>query len=137
MSRSDYSDELDQWDLIRWRGAVKSAIRGKRGQQFLREMLVALDTLPAPRLIKDELQNEAGDVCALGSLGLKRGIPLNEIDPFDYERVADAFGIAEALAREVEFMNDEGWYNETPEQRFQRIRSWVVENLTESGRAFA
>lgn len=32
MSRSGYSEDLDMWDLIRWRGAVKSALRGKRGQ---------------------------------------------------------------------------------------------------------
>jgi hypothetical protein len=34
MSRSGYSDDIDsaddQWALIRWRGAVKSAIRGAR-----------------------------------------------------------------------------------------------------------
>ena len=38
MSRSGYSDDLDNWDLIRWRGQVSSAIRGKRGQGFLREL---------------------------------------------------------------------------------------------------
>ena len=31
MSRSGYEDGLEMWDLIRWRGAVASAIRGKRG----------------------------------------------------------------------------------------------------------
>jgi len=47
MSRSGYSDDCDdQWSLICWRGAVKSAIRGKRGQAFLKEMLAALDALP-------------------------------------------------------------------------------------------
>lgn len=45
MSRSGYSEELDQWDLIRWRGQVASAIRGKRGQAFLRAMLAALSLL--------------------------------------------------------------------------------------------
>jgi hypothetical protein len=37
MSRSGYSDDLENWSLIRWRGAVASAIRGRRGQAFLRE----------------------------------------------------------------------------------------------------
>jgi hypothetical protein len=46
MSRSGYSDDHSEWDLIRWRGAVASAIRGKRGQAFLRELLVALDAMP-------------------------------------------------------------------------------------------
>lgn len=27
-----FSRDIDQWDLIRWRGAVKSAILGKRGR---------------------------------------------------------------------------------------------------------
>ena len=55
MSRSGYHDGIDQWDLIRWRGAVASAIRGKRGQAFLREMLDALDALPEPKLIAHDL----------------------------------------------------------------------------------
>lgn len=48
MSRSGYSDDIDQWDLICWRGAVASAIRGKRGQAFLLEMWKAMTALPAP-----------------------------------------------------------------------------------------
>jgi len=36
MSRSGYVDngDIEQWDLIRWRGAVASAIRGKRGEEL-------------------------------------------------------------------------------------------------------
>lgn len=42
MSRSGYTDDCDdQWALIRWRGAVNSAIKGKRGQQALRGRLDA------------------------------------------------------------------------------------------------
>lgn len=43
MSRSGYNDDCDGWALIRWRGAVNSAINGKRGQAFLRELVAALD----------------------------------------------------------------------------------------------
>ena len=35
MSRSGYSDGLDEWAMIRWRGAVKSAIRGARGRAII------------------------------------------------------------------------------------------------------
>ena len=61
MSRSGYvdaddCDEGEQWRHIRWRGAIKSAIRGKRGQAFLREMLDALDALPQKRLVPNVLQ---------------------------------------------------------------------------------
>ena len=38
MNRSGYTEEGDNWSVVRWRGAVKAAIRGKRGQAFLREL---------------------------------------------------------------------------------------------------
>ena len=44
MSRSGYIDDMDdRWAAIMWRGAVKSAIKGKRGKAFFKEMLAALD----------------------------------------------------------------------------------------------
>ena len=65
MSRSGYTDDIDQWDLIRWRGQVASTIRGKRGQAFLLEMWRAMQALPAHKLTRDELENEYdGAVCA-------------------------------------------------------------------------
>ena len=46
MSRHGYSDDCDnEWRAIMWSGAVKSAIKGKRGQAFLKELLAALDAL--------------------------------------------------------------------------------------------
>ena len=45
MSRSGYTDDYDdgyEWANIRWRGAVKSAIRGKRGQATLKAILDAM-----------------------------------------------------------------------------------------------
>ena len=129
MSRSGYSDGCDSWDLIRWRGAVASAIRGKRGQAFLSEMVEALDALPAPRLISDKLVNECGDCCAIGSVALRREIETAEIDPYDRCYVARVFGISEALAAEIAYKNDEHFTIETPEQRFARVRAWVVSKL--------
>lgn len=130
MSRSGYSEDGDQWDLIRWRGAVNSAIRGQRGQQFLTELLEQLDAMPVKRLIADELQDQEGDVCALGAVGLRRGVDLRKLDPEDSESVADAFNIAPALAREIVYENDEGsWYGETPEGRWTRIRAWVSKRI--------
>ena len=48
MTRSGYDDcgDYSDWEIIQFRGAVASAIRGKRGQAFLKNMLVALDELP-------------------------------------------------------------------------------------------
>lgn len=126
MSRSGYIDDCEeQWDWIRWRGAVKSALRGKRGQAFLREMLAALDGLESRRLIADELEI-GGEVCALGAVGKARGIEMGGIDPTDHESIAGVFGISGALACEIMWLNDEdGPFKQTPEERFQRLKKWA------------
>ena len=133
MSRSGYSEDHEQWTMIRWRGAVASAIRGKRGQAFLREMLAALDAMPEKRLIGHELEYD-GNVCAIGSVGKARGLDMSELDPEDPYTVANVFGIARAMAAEIVFENDEGagyWSKETPEARWHRMRAWVISNLKE------
>lgn len=133
MSRSGYYDGWgDEWALIRWRGAVASALRGRRGQAFLRELRDALDELPEQKLIAGALEKD-GCVCALGAVGRKRGLPnMDEIDPEDREKIAQTFGIAEAMAAEIMYENDEGEifrFNETTEEidarRFRRLREWV------------
>lgn len=130
MSRSGYSDDIDdQWGWIRWRGTVASAIRGKRGQAFLTEMLAAMDALPEKKLVAWQLEAE-GQVCAIGSVGRQRGVDMTKLDPEDYSRVAHTFGIADPLAQEIVWMNDEdGPFKETPEQRFARMRKWVESKL--------
>lgn len=130
MSRSGYVDDYDDWSLIRWRGAVASALRGKRGQAFLREMLAALDALPQPRLIAGEIVTEAGEVCAIGSVARARGMDVSDLDETERELVAERFGIAEAMAAEIAYINDEGAVRtETPEQRFIRVRAWIESEL--------
>lgn len=132
MSRSGYSDCLDQWDLIRWRGAVASAIRGKRGQAFLREMRDALDALPEKRLVPSTLVSNEG-CCAMGAVALARGVDVSGVDPYEREQVADTFGIAEALAAEIAFENDQdfGYNNMTPEERWRYMRAWVERHIKE------
>lgn len=142
MSRSGYSDDWggNEWQYIRWRGAVTSALRGKRGQAFLRELLAALDALPEPRLVASAMERD-GDYCALGSVARARGEMLVLPDP-DYEwgydregrrTIAEHFGIASAMAAEIMYENDEGtWNPETPEHRFLRMRAWVFEHLEEA-----
>lgn len=139
MSRSGYSDDFDDhWSLVMWRGAVTSALKGRRGQAFLKEMLAAMDAMPAKRLAAHELAAsdlvtcshwglfEAESVCAIGSVGKLRGVDMDRLDPEDYSSVAGAFGIAQAMAQEIVFMNDEaGNHKETPEDRFARMRKWI------------
>jgi len=130
MSRSGYSDDYDydQWAMIRWRGAVASATNGSRGQALLKELLVALDDLEAKRLITNDLERD-GEVCALGALGAKRRIEMVNIDPEDRDAVAKTFGVAPALAAEIMYMNDEWFFRETPEERFCKMRQWIVEQI--------
>lgn len=131
MSRSGYTDDCDGWDLIRWRGAVAAAIRGKRGQAFLLEMWRAMTTLAEPKLIAHSLVESDGAVCALGSVGRARGVDLSEIDPEDCDSVAEVLGIPPTLAKEIAFMNDDDWSyaKETPEARWLRMKTWVEQNL--------
>jgi hypothetical protein len=128
VSRSGYNDDGDDtWGFICYRGQVASATRGKRGQALLREALVALDAMPVKELIADQLVQE-GSYCLLGVVGAARGVPLSEIDPEDYTAVAKQFDIAEPLAREIMFENDNDffWSEETPAQRWMRMREWIA-----------
>lgn len=135
MSRAQYDDCLDSWDLIRWRGAVAQATRGARGQAFLREMLAALDAMPEKRLIRNELVRADGAVCALGAVACARGLDASKIEPEEPEQVAGAFGIAPALAREIAYENDEthvmrgdALYDEG-ERLWRHMRAWVQKQI--------
>lgn len=131
MSRSGYSydGDVDPWAMIRWRGQVASAIKGKRGQAFLRELIEALDALPEKRLIAHELRQGA-EVCAVGAVGVKRGVDLESLDVENYDAIADVFGVARQLIQEIEWMNDEGApWEDTPERRWSRVRAWAASQL--------
>ena len=136
MSRSGYSDDPE--NLALYRAAVERAARGKRGQAMFREMLEALDAMPERGLLMSVLVAPEG-VCALGCLGQARGIDMTGLDPGEWEDVARAFDIADSLAREVVFENDEAYYRgeETPEARWERVRKWVVSNILDAPQAAA
>lgn len=127
MSRSGYSDDCDYLDL--WRANVDRAIAGKRGQAFLLELVASLEAMPEKRLIAHDLQAETGEVCAIGSVGLNRGVDMTTLDPEDPEQVGKAFGISTILAQEIVYENDEREYRQTPEERWARMYKWAKENL--------
>lgn len=165
MSRSGYTDDNDdQWASIRWRGAVKSALSGKRGQAFLRELLSALDAMPEKELTTAELQVD-GQFCALGVVGQARGVDLAQVDTEDWQQLSSTFGIAESMAREIMYENDDCVANEewtdveihgpmrpnypdwnshkrsvlvpvkrAGEQRWFYMRKWVASQITNSER---
>ena len=136
MSRHGYTDDCDDDPLQfgRWRGRVASAIRGKRGQAFLRDLIAALDAMPVKELIANELVTEDGACCAIGAVCLARGIDTSKIDYECPEEVGAAVGIASSMAAEIEYENDE-WRGETDERRWQRMRRWAERHLKTEGTA--
>ncbi len=137
MSRSGYTDDYDNdWSLICWRGQVASAIRGKRGQAFLRDLIEALDAMPEKKLIADNLVSDGG-VCAIGAVAVKRGIgpdvaALDTEDDNHRYSLARMFNIAHQLVSEIEWMNDDAGWHDTSEQRWSRMRRWAQSNLRPS-----
>ncbi len=149
MSRSGYhEDGDDQWGMIRYRGMVASATRGKRGQALLRDILIGMNGMTVKQLIAHELEEPDGAVCAIGAAGKVRGVDMSSLDPEDADSVAGKFNVSDCLAREIVYENDEsGWSGEyefidridrwgrrdiyrrmrkeTPERRFNRMRKWV------------
>ncbi|MEY8688467.1 MAG: hypothetical protein AB9M53_01125 [Leptothrix sp. (in: b-proteobacteria)] len=118
MSRHGYTDDCE--DVLaagRWEGALRSAIRGARGQAMLRELAAALDAMPVRELYAGVFASPDGEFCALGVLGTARGIDVSHLNPdredeylegpTEPEHVAAVFGISPALAREVMYRNDE------------------------------
>ena len=135
MSRSNYSEDYDERfpnALEFYRRNVENAIYGKRGQAFIRELIEALDAMPEKRLAAEYLEY-GGEVCAIGSVGRKRGMDMSGIESYNAPVVAKAFGIAECMVREITFENDEGagyWtIDEAPEKRWQRMRDWAARNM--------
>lgn len=138
MSRSGYSEDYDEQfpnASALYQSSVMNAIYGRRGQKFMRELVAALDAMPEKRLIANDLVQE-GAVCAIGAVGMARGIDMTGMDPQDAHAVGAAFGIAPRMAREIVFENDEaGWdyrvWDETPEARWTRMRGWAASQLKE------
>ena len=100
MSRSGYSEgDCDDTESLlasgRWQAQLRSAIRGKRGQKFLLDLIAALDSLPEQKLIANDLQRE-GSFCALGALAHhpKQTIELDgEWEDHDWAKLGNAFDI--------------------------------------------
>jgi hypothetical protein len=112
MSRSGYSNDIDDnWQHIMWRGQVTSAIRGKRGQALLRDLLSALDAMPDKRLHAGSFATADGEFCTLGVLGSARGTKMDDLGDDDEgcepRQVGERFGIAAPMAQEIMYLNDE------------------------------
>lgn len=157
MSRSGYCEDGDgdNWSLICYRGAVNAAIKGHRGQMFLAELLAVLDAMPEKVLVAGDLEAD-GQFCALGIAGKARGCNLASINTYDHDALSNTFNIAESLAREIMWINDESigehrwervetfgplqpWEDRHPYirvknadagfRRWQAVREWVAANI--------
>ena len=84
-----------------------------------------LEALSEKRLIQTRSDERKGRSRALDVLGVARGIDLTDRPG----QVASVFRHCRAVAREVVFMNDEWLSNETPEQRYERMKTWVAAQI--------
>jgi hypothetical protein len=142
MSRYCDSDDYDYepWMEGQAAGALRSAIRGRRGQQLLHDLIAGLDALPVQELAAGALEDPGtGCVCALGAVRLQRGadaVPLrfDPTDPdADWRDLAEPFDISETLANAVVSQNeccDKNNDEYSRRQRWQSVRDWAVRNLT-------
>lgn len=139
MARSGYSDDCENIEL--YRGAVRRALRGRRGQRALRDLLAALDSMTVRELGSGTFQRGTCP-CTLGVLALHRGVDVDDLEPSEYgpddygvvdrDDVGERFDVAPSMAAEVMYMNDEAcWHSETPEERWTRMRGWVASNIRE------
>lgn len=127
MSRLYCDEDADNWSVIRWHGAVRSAMRGARGQAFLRELAAALDAMPVRELIANQFLDDNGCACALGVAGAARGLDMRAMDAGD---AANVLQIAYSMACEIMRHNDEdGPFDERPHARWARVRAWVRANI--------
>jgi hypothetical protein len=137
-NRSNYDlgqSPEDVWGYVRYRGAVKSSISGRRGQEFLKELLKTIETLPKKELAVGAFLDSDGCACALGALALKRGHNPDELAGCHYmepERLAVFFGVATALVREIMFENDaalELFADRDRRRTWLRIHNWLNRNI--------
>lgn len=107
----------------------------------MRELLGALDAMPKKELISNSLEAE-GQFCALGAVAHSRGSDLSAIgvsDPEywhegDWNALSNEFNIADALVREVMWMNDDymGWTRKgtnVSAKRWLIVRNWAAREL--------
>ncbi|MGB1013393.1 MAG: hypothetical protein ACPG4T_04600 [Nannocystaceae bacterium] len=135
-SRSGYSDDgwgsrEERWQGIRYRGAVASALRGKRGQKFLRDLIEALDAMPVKKLISGGPVTPDG-CCAMGAVMLLRGLEVSSQYDSLAAQLAEPLDIAEAMAQEIAFENDGDLdYIKSDADRWTKMRRWAEGNLND------
>lgn len=133
MSRSGYIDDTDDIGRLNlYRAAVERSMKGSRGQKFLKDLAAEMDSMPEKILISDDLIDEEGNCCAIGVVCKARGIDVSGVDVGDPESVGSLVDISRSMAAEIEFENDcdFSYSDESPEDRWVRMRKWVDSWIT-------
>ena len=95
--------------------------------------------MPVKELIAGEVVRDEAHVCAIGAVAVARKADVSKLDIYDGDEVGRMFGITSVLAREIAYENDEHrsynyeahrFQEETPAERWTRMRAWVAANLT-------
>jgi len=131
VSRSGYVEPSDNWQFRIAQAIVSNAIKSDSGQVFLRELRTALEVMPQKQLITGKIENENGEVCAIGAVAKMRGMNdvAKNIDPENRKLVAETFGLPEELAAEIVYLNDEALEDVTTTMRWMFMYSWVVSQI--------
>jgi hypothetical protein len=142
MTRLYYDDDCGPSEEGLRQGWLRSAIRGQRGQRFLRDLVAALDALPTPELSSGALEDpETGCCCAFGAVLRFRGaenVPLwfhPEEEDMMPDSLAEPFDVSKTLAWAVVQANEEMCSSNTEQDRRRRwaeVRAWAVCNLQEA-----
>lgn len=85
--------------------------------------------MPEKRLVRGELEDKEGSVCALGCLGKAKGVALDPHDTYEWDKLGEVFNIAPQLAQETMYINDEWARYGTPEDRWDEVRAWAVDQI--------
>lgn len=118
--RLNYTDDEDfpgQFGLFQ--GNCARSVASKAGQAALKRLEAALLALPEKRLIREELQDYDGNVCALGALARQEGVlpdvhaDDNDADPDEFGRTVLMFPrlVAWKVVEQNDVMNEDehGW----------------------------
>jgi len=154
--RLNWSDEEDRpGQFALWQANIQRSLQGKAGQRALREFEAALLALPEKRLLREQLYDDEGGVCAVGCYARYKGVDLSKFDPEDEsDEVGVVAGMPRLVAWSVVELNDihldtvwevangpvqrgHGTYKGgiqlvremTPEERYEKVLAWVRAHL--------
>jgi hypothetical protein len=143
----DYYDEQFPNQAELWWANLERSLAGKNGQQALRALLEALESLPEPKLVSGRLATEDGMVCTVGALALHRRVAAGERrehvlrdlaakiteegDLYDGEgaditaSVGTKVGLSYSIAWRLAMLNDDDFSDASPERRYDLVVAWV------------